>query len=272
MKTLYVSDLDGTLLRSDERTSEYTNKIINQLVNKGMLFSYATARSYHTSQKVTKGLNAKIPLIVYNGVFVKDNVSGNILFSHYFQKDVECLLDELIDHDIYPIVYAIINGEEKFSFIKEKSSKGVLGFVATRAGDVRMNPVLTKECLYKGDIFYISCIDDEEKLEPFYIKYHNQYHSVYQKDIYSKEQWLEFMPQGASKSNAIKELKTYYHCDYVVVFGDGYNDIDMFEEADEYYAVENAVEELKDIATGIIGSHDEDGVAHWLSEHYIEGR
>ena len=35
MKTLYVTDLDGTLLRSDERTSAYTNQIINQLVAEG---------------------------------------------------------------------------------------------------------------------------------------------------------------------------------------------------------------------------------------------
>lgn len=41
MKTLYVSDLDGTLLQSNERTSEYTNNIINELVERGMLFSYA---------------------------------------------------------------------------------------------------------------------------------------------------------------------------------------------------------------------------------------
>lgn len=27
MKTLYVSDLDGTLLRSDQKTSEYTNRM-----------------------------------------------------------------------------------------------------------------------------------------------------------------------------------------------------------------------------------------------------
>ena len=31
MSTLYVSDLDGTLLRSNEATSEYTNNVINKL-------------------------------------------------------------------------------------------------------------------------------------------------------------------------------------------------------------------------------------------------
>ena len=50
----------------------------------------------------------------------------------------------------------------------------------------------------------------------------------------------------------------------MVVFGDGKNDMDMFEMADECYAVENAAEELKAIATGVIGKNDEDAVARWL--------
>ena len=33
---------------------------------------------------------------------------------------------------------------------------------------------------------------------------------------------------------------------------------------------ENAVEELKKIATGIIGSNEEDGVAKWLMENWEE--
>ena len=41
MSTLYVSDLDGTLLRSNGRTSEYTNRVINRLTEKGMVFSIA---------------------------------------------------------------------------------------------------------------------------------------------------------------------------------------------------------------------------------------
>lgn len=50
----------------------------------------------------------------------------------------------------------------------------------------------------------------------------------------------------------------------MVSFGDAINDIPMFRISDECYAVKNAVEELKKIATGIIDSNDEDGVAKWL--------
>ena len=110
MRTLYVTDLDGTLLRSDERTSDFTNQTINELVQKGMLFSYATARSGVTSAKVTHGLSAQIPLIVYNGAFIIDNTTGKILLSNFFGAEVNVILSDLIAHDIYPIVYAFVNG------------------------------------------------------------------------------------------------------------------------------------------------------------------
>ena len=42
----------------------------------------------------------------------------------------------------------------------------------------------------------------------------------------------------------------------------------MFQAADEAYAVENAMEEVKALATGIISGNEEDGVARWLQEEY----
>ena len=98
------------------------------------------------------------------------------------------------------------------------------------------------------------------------MKYKNKYHVVYQEDIYTGEQWLEIMPQKASKAQAALQLKQKLECDRLVVFGDGKNDIDMFEIADEAYAVENAVSELKAVATGIIGSNENDGVAKYLQK------
>ena len=267
-RTLYVSDLDGTLLRSDERTSAYTNSVINRLTEQGMIFSYATARSYHTARKVTEGLNAKIPLIVFNGVFVIYNLTGTHLLEHYFDETADSLLDDLTAHGVYPIVYSFQDGAEKFSFVPELATSGMQFFLDSRKGDIRRNPVAAADDLKAGRKFFITCIDTPEKLLPLYEKYRNRYHCVYQIDMYSGAQWLEIMPPAATKANAVKQLKALLQCDRVIAFGDGKNDIDMFETADESYAVENADEELKSYASAVIPSNDEDGVAHWLAAHF----
>ena len=271
MRSLYVSDLDGTLLRSTETTSEYTNSVINHLVNQGMLFSYATARSLITAKKAAKGIHAKIPLIVYNGTFVIDNVTEEILIANYFDDSVYAVLDDLFGHKIYPIVYAYIDSKEKFSYVPELCTRGMTLFIESRKGDIRENSVPSIDHLKKGNIFYITCIGEPEKLEPLYHKYKDTYHVVYQKDIYTGEQWLEIMPSEASKSNAIKQLQKMLGCEKLIVFGDGKNDIDMFQLADESYAVSNAHEELKKYATAIILPNDEDGVAKWLAENFNAG-
>ena len=119
----------------------------------------------------------------------------------------------------------------------------------------------------QGNKFYITCIDSKGKLEPFYEKYKDQYHVVFQQDIYTKEQWLEIMPREASKANAILQLKELLGYQKVVSFGDAANDIDMFNISDEAYAVANAFDEIKQVATGLIESNNDDGVAKWLANN-----
>ncbi|MDD6466759.1 MAG: HAD family hydrolase [Erysipelotrichaceae bacterium] len=254
MKTLYVSDLDGTLLRSNEQTSAYTNQAINELTKQGMIFSYATARSYVTAKKATQGLHTNNPLIVYNGALVIDPSTEDIMIANTFNDSIADLLDDLFQHQIIPIVYAFIDGKEQFSYVPALCTKGMNKFLQTREDDIRNHPVETLEELKRGQIFYLTCIDEPEKC-------------VYHIGIYTKERWLEFTSLQASKSHAIQQLQSLLDCDHLVVFEDGKNDIDMFELADEGYAVSNAHEQLKEIASGVILSNDEDGVAKWLKEH-----
>ena len=68
MKTLYISDLDGTLLNSKAMLSDFTVKTINDLTDKGMNFTIATARTSATVLKMLSDVNIKIPVILMNGV------------------------------------------------------------------------------------------------------------------------------------------------------------------------------------------------------------
>lgn len=262
-KVLYVTDLDGTLLGSNEKTSDFTNVTINSLINEGVCFSFATARSSVTARKVTRGLNARFPMICYNGAFIIDYVTGEIIWGNFFGEEFSELASDLFSAGVYPITYAYIDGKERFSFIPDRISKEEESFVATR-NDSRKREVQTIEELMEGNLYYVVCIDSPEKLGPLYEKYKDQFHCVYQRDIYSHDQWLEIMPLNVSKANAIKQLKALLGCGKVIAFGDGVNDIEMFTLADEGYAVANAAPELKEIATGVIGTNDEDSVAKWM--------
>ncbi len=267
-KTLYISDLDGTLLNSGQRISEFTAKAVNSLVDRGLLFSYATARSFYTAGKVTEGLCSEIPVIVYNGTFILDNGGKHTLYSCGFEKGAaERILKTLHSGGVFPFVYAMIDGSERFSYVEEKMTDSMREFLQTRF-DARRRP--TDEAgTFCGDIFHFSCLDSEEKLLPLYEKLKDEFTCVYYIENYSKKPWLEIHPKEATKSNAIKQLKKILGCDKVVCFGDGKNDLSMFALADECYATSNADVELKKAATAVIGSNDSDGVAKWLLENAI---
>lgn len=269
MKTLYITDLDGTLLDKTPKTSEYTNNTINELLQKGMMISFATARSLVTAKLVTKGLYPKYPVIVHNGTFIVDPKDGTILHKNTFsQDDAHSILCDLLDCNTCPVVFSLIENEQKFSYIRENANSPTIDFLDKRRNDIRNRRCYKKYELFDGEIYYFTLIGEKEKLIPLYNKYKDAFRCMFQIDMYSGEYWLEIMPGTASKSNAIKQLKKMLCCDKVVCFGDGINDIDMFEIADECYAVENAVDSLKQKATKIIDSNFNDGVAKWLFMRY----
>ena len=86
--------------------------------------------------------------------------------------------------------------------------------------------------------------------------------------MYMRIVTLEAYSSEASKANGIKYLSKYINYKNVICFGDNLNDIPMFELANEAYATANATEEVKKIATGVIGSCEEEGVAEFLKERF----
>jgi hypothetical protein len=80
--------------------------------------------------------------------------------------------------------------------------------------------------------------------------------------------WIDIHHSQGSKGYGINILREALNPDSVIVFGDGENDLSMFTCADEAYATANADDELKALATDVIGHHDEDGVARFLRQRF----
>ncbi len=273
-KTLYVSDLDGTLLDSSQRVSPFSEKIINEFIKEGGLFTFATARSLVSASVITNGLELTIPVITNNGVRIMDPVTGEILFCESFEKDeFYFVLSFLRERDVSPIAYYSLDGKDRFSFVYSLVSDEMKAFLDPKREDFRCTPVKSESELYSGKPYYFVCIGKDEKIKSIYNELKEVKgicNCVTYIDIYSGHRWLEIMPKGASKANAAVKLKEHLGATRLAVFGDGGNDISMFEVADSSYAVANADERLKHIATEIIHSNNEDGVAKWLSLNAVK--
>lgn len=268
-RTLFVSDLDGTLMGSDGKLKKETANAVNLMVKEGIKFTIATARSYTSAMWVASVLKLDIPMILHNGVFIRDKEKG-VIRSHLLPER-EKIRRVLAEYGLEPFVYSLRAGEEKYSYIPERLTKEAMAYQTKRGvNDPRDNPIPNESTMWDGEVYHVLVIDNSEKMWEVKKRLQDDYNCLCGKDYYSGDLWLEIFPKSAGKASAIMELRALLGCDRVVVFGDGENDISMFEAADEAYAVSGAVESLKSRATGIIGSCDEGAVVKWLAEQRIK--
>lgn len=271
MKTLFISDLDGTLLTSKETVSEYSLVRLNRLIDEqGLLFTYATARSLNSAAKAVWGLRQNLPVILYNGAIIMEPWSGKKLYDNHFPREPRADLRRMFEEkDVWPLVYSFSGNKERVSWVRGKETEGMKRYLSRRKGDSRLNPVNDPSELQADEIFYFTYIDEKGKTDRIFdaVKEDPRIKFIYQQETYHTDYWLEIMPAGTSKGAAARELKKIVGAEKTVAFGDALNDAELFRTSDEAYAVKNADETLKKTATGVIGYSEEDAVAKFIQEN-----
>ncbi len=271
MKTLYISDLDGTLLDRNAKLSKRSAEIINSLIKDGMMFSVATARA--SSAEILEELKINIPCIQLNGVLMYDFPN---------KKYIDCVpLDTTVANEIISILrrfdrisfvykfdsncrinveFERLSNDVERDFFNARKDKGYKSFK-------QVDNIIASE----GDkIIYFTMIDEYEKLFPIYseIKKLKYAFPVLYSDNYSNLYFLEIFSSNATKASGMMKLKKILKADRVVAFGDNLNDIDMLNNADVAVAVGDCVEKVKSYADFIIGNSFDDGVAEYLIKNY----
>ncbi len=271
MSVLYVSDLDGTLLNDNQEIDRESIEIINHLiVDKGMNFTIATARSIESVREIIKELHINVPIVLINGVFIFDSGKSRNIKENYLPGPLAAqVLETYLASGMNPLVYTIDSAGHSHIYYRGIFNKSEENYIGNRLskGDRRFRCIEDYGDCLNEHILTVNAIDKRQHLVKAFQKYMNNEECTchYGPDIYTPTfSWLEISSRYATKKEAVLYLKKEFQFEKVVCFGDNLNDLSMFEAADEKYAVSNAHETILNSADKIIESNNNNGVAKFL--------
>jgi len=280
MPTLYITDLDGTLLRNDATLSDYSRETLNRLVRDGATFAIASARSMVSIRKVLTGLHLKLPVIDYNGAFISDLATGRHLVTNAIPAEIVPELVATVQRFHCQPLMMTYDGLRDYLYHMPPINEGEHHYISglTEPMDERLRPLEDMELVFSQQVVCVNLVDRHERLAALQKALHEQFDSQLQSHLFINTYlpgwyWLMIHESAASKDQAIRTLvaREGLGDHELVVFGDNDNDVPMFRIADRAIAVGNATELLKKHATEVIGPNEADSVANYILQDWEKG-
>ena len=269
-RTLYVSDLDGTLLNEDSVLSGDTIAMLNRIIEElGGLFTVATARTPATVVPLMQQVHSNLPFIVIGGSAMWNPVTCDYEHTRCIDDETVNAVSDVFDrHGLHPFIYRR-HGSLLYTHHCDSLSVQEERFVAARqhlplkrfflddehyrhnADEALLIFAMNKYAVLKALATDLQAVSTCTVM---------LYHDIFDES----EGYLEIFTAGTSKAGAIRDLARQVGADRVVVFGDNRNDIAMLQAADHSVAVENAFSEVKAAASEVIGPNTADSVPRWI--------
>jgi Cof subfamily protein (haloacid dehalogenase superfamily) len=256
-----VLDLDGTLLNSDKQVSDRNYKSILRCYERGLKIIFATARP-------PRAVNWFLPqeliqmgsFVYYNGALIACKRSGIHLHEPIYSDTSNEVISYCIQEN--PNIDLSIEVQDEWYSLKEMDYSIIVS--------VKGNPIvksMDELATYDATKILMTGSLDIQKLKI-------RFDSILNIIVTDQGSLIQIMSKQASKELAVSKLIDAYHLkmEDVIAFGDDHNDVGLFRSCGHSVAMGNAVVELKDIASEITATHDDDGVAvileRILSESY----
>lgn len=267
MIKMVVSDMDGTLLKSDLSISKKNLEAIQYLRNKNILFSVATGRPDQLMKEYVDILQLKDPFIMYNGTVIGHPFLEERIYEKSLNTvDVKNIISYLDAHNIIYMIYTkerIISKPHYRSLFFQKRNASLKREHQSTIEDI---PNVLEHIEQHKIIKILAIEHDKEK----YMKLKSTLETNPNLSVVmSQEGFLDINPIGTSKGTALSYLADYYQLlpEEIVVFGDQENDVTMFQFAKTAIAMGNANEYVKNHATSVTASNNEDGFALWVLDN-----
>ncbi len=276
IKTLYLSDLDGTLLQNDASLSPYAVRELNRMIEKGLCFSISSARSTGTVLGILDGLRLQVPIALFNGVIYYDYLAARFVrileIAPQAAQQVALFMERYGLHNtMYTYrdqqlfaCYTSLDTERERQFAAERSR-----FPQKKWRQVD-SLVQTAE---KERVVFFSTPGPKDKMDCLYaeMKKIPGITLSYYMDTYEPLWYLEIQAGGVDKRLSVEILREMTGADRVVAFGDNHNDLAMAKGADWFCAVENATADVLACADDVVPANTEDGVIRYLLELEAKG-
>ncbi|HHY46360.1 MAG TPA: HAD family hydrolase [Firmicutes bacterium] len=264
---LLVTDIDGTLVDSNQRLPLENLRSIRWLISSGRLFTFATGRTEESALPFARELGINAPAILYNGAKIVDLERGRILFERALPpkaaREALALVKPLSVHvTLYlngKVYVEKIDDTVKEYMRKDRVSCIEAGDLQDFLGSIRNTGLSPTKLLLIGDDAILSSAQRAV-----------QQHELPVRTVRSEPIYLEILPLGVSKGEALRILCRYLRIplDQVVAVGNGPNDLEMIETAGLGVAVSNAHPILKQHAGFIAPSSEEAGVSEVISRYF----
>ena len=251
--SLVLVDLDGTLFRDDKSISEYSKQTIKRLQQKGVLFGICTSRAYVNSIKFLDGISPDI--FITNGGGMVRQGEKKIYTCQFSVEEVRTLIEATFKICGPDAILSADNEEGLYSNSKEE-----LGDKFWTFNDfLDFQEPAMKVCIQTLDKEMIAAI--AQSIGPDRIDFLP----------FSDIPWYKMTLKDATKEKAIIELSKAINIplEQIAAFGDDFSDIGMLKLCGKGIAMQNAIPQVKKIASGICRSNEEDGIAHWLEENLL---
>jgi Cof subfamily protein (haloacid dehalogenase superfamily) len=263
---LIAVDLDDSLLGSDSKISEANKRALFSARDKGVYVTIATGRMLDSAMPYIKELNIDIPVITYQGAFIKDTQTGDTLVRKLVPREHALrILEEVKKQNLHIQTYNessyFFEQDNEFSRFYHKMT-GIKGEEVEDLYQLLMN---------EEEPIKMIIIDEPSKIAQLYPYFQELYGDILQVSI-SMPEYLEFTNIDATKGNALALLGDMLEVpkEEIIAIGDSYNDISMIKYAGMGIAMDNAVDDVKSHAKYITKGNDENGVAEAIERFVLK--
>lgn len=269
---LIASDLDGTIIDRNNNISEKNFEAVTKIHNHNIDFVVCTGKSYSVSKKICDQFNASYG-IFGNGTQIVNLKTGKELmrktisqedllfiitlakrndFHIHIYTDNEIISEKLEYMDLRNFILKNQNANDGLNF---KIVDDILYYVEKNVIKA-FSIIITTETNSLNDFKKILSVN--KNIESVFINKRGKYRdNIINKDY----EYLNISPTNVNKNEALTFLANYLNIskDNILAIGDNINDLEMVKEAGIGVAVNEAYDNLKDVAKYVTSSTASEG-------------